>query len=83
MRRIKAGPTRARIELGVAGKQGRITADAMKHAILFWKIVMGKGAFRAMVARDLIGQIGQGGAPFFFGFGDFGQDIIAFHIENC
>lgn len=79
MRRIKARPACAGIEFGIAGKQRRIAAQAMKHSVLFWEIVMGKGAFRAMAARDLIGKIGQLIAPFCIGFGDFGQDVIAFH----
>lgn len=57
MRRVKAGPARARVKLSIAGKQGRIAAQAMKHAVLFWEIIMGEGAFRAMLAGDLIGQI--------------------------
>lgn len=78
MWRIKAGPACARIKLGIAGKQRRITAKAVKHSVLFWEIVMRKGAFCAMVARDLIGQVRQLCAPFCIGFGDSGQDCIAF-----
>ena len=83
MRRIKAGPACARVKFGVAGKQRRIATETVKHPVCLWEIVMGKGAFGAMIARDLIGQIGQGGAPFGIGFCDFGQDFIAFLAENC
>ena len=53
----KAGPTCATVELSPGGKERGVAADAAKCARGFGKVVVAKGPFRRVFARDAIGDI--------------------------
>lgn len=67
-RGVKAGPTSARVELRALIEQRRIAANAMEPAGGLREIIMGKGAFGAVLARHAIGKVRELRAPFFICF---------------
>ncbi len=69
--REKRRPTGAAFEFFVGMKQFRPATHTGIGPVGGWLHIVASGAFGAVFARHLIGEIGQLRAPFRVGFGDF------------
>src|SRR6202046_5032359 len=82
-RRPKTWPTGTRLELGAGIEQGRVTANAAKHAFrVFVWIFIGVGALGSSASRDVKRIGGELLSPFVFRFYDGGKRHHCFALAG-